>query len=71
MEVQDEENEEEIIASEQKWDELFDRPEAKMLMEQMALEALMEEEQGLTTEMRFDKHGNLITPDKSRANISA
>jgi hypothetical protein len=59
----EEESQEEIEASEKKWDELFARPEAQRLMEQMALEALAEEEAGLTIEMDFNDEGNLIEPE--------
>jgi hypothetical protein len=55
------ESEEEIIASERKWDELFLRPDAQQLMEQMALEALAEAETNQTVALRFDRRGELIT----------
>ena len=43
----EDESQEEIEASEKKWDELFARPEAQLLMEEMALEALAEDEADL------------------------
>jgi hypothetical protein len=58
----EDESQEEIEASKKNWDELLARPEAQRLMEQMALEALAEEEAGLTVEMDFDDEGNLIDP---------
>ena len=53
--AQDEASAEAVRASEQQWDELFERPETKMWMEQMALEALAEEEKDVTAETKFDK----------------
>jgi hypothetical protein len=55
-----EESEEEIRASEEKWDRLFAKPEAQRLMMEMAREALVEHDAGLTVEMVFDEDGNLI-----------
>jgi len=57
-----EESEEEIRASEEKWDRLLAKPEAQRLMMEMAREALAEHDVGLTVEMAFDKDGNLIEP---------
>ena len=55
-----EESEEEIRASEEKWDRLLAKPEAQRLMMEMAREALVEHDAGLTMEMGFDEDGNLI-----------
>lgn len=57
-----EESEEEIRASEEKWDRLLAKPEAQHLMMEMAREALAEHDAGLTMEMAFDADGNLIEP---------
>lgn len=58
--TQEQETEDEIRASEAKWDELFARPEAQAKMLEMANEALAEADAGLTIEMKFDDDGNLI-----------
>jgi len=62
LDLQDEETEEEIRASEEKWDQIFAKPEAQRLMIEMAYEALAEQDAGLTREMLFDEDGNLIEP---------
>jgi hypothetical protein len=56
------ENSETIAESEARWDELFARPESQTLLEKMTLEALADEEAGLTFEMQFDEHDNLVKP---------
>jgi hypothetical protein len=58
----EDETEEEIRASEERWDRLLGRPEAQRVMLEMAEEALTEEEAGLTVEMAFDDDGNLVDP---------
>lgn len=58
----EDETEEEIRASEERWDRLFAKPEAQRAMLAMAREALAEENAGLTVEMAFDEDGNLIEP---------
>ncbi len=42
------------------WDELLAREDAQRVMEQLAREALAEEQAGRTVEMAFDEDGNLI-----------
>ena len=60
--LDDEEGEDEIRVSEQKWDELLARPESQRLMLDMAREALAEDDADLTMEMAFDEDGNLVEP---------
>lgn len=53
------ETEEEIRASEEKWDELLARPESKRLLRQMAREALEDYHAGRTTGITITKDGQL------------
>lgn len=64
-ELEEQETEEEIIASEAKWDALLARPDAQAKLLEMADEALAEDEAGLTLEMEFDEEGNLIPPTQN------
>lgn len=61
-EFEEEETEEEIQASEAKWDALLARPEAQAKMLEMAQEALADADAGRTFEMKFEDEGNLIPP---------
>lgn len=63
-ELEETESEEEIAASEARWDELLARPEAQVKLLEMAEEALLEDDAGSTFEMRFDKQGNLVRPPR-------
>lgn len=54
------EDEATIAVSEAKWDELFTQAGSSELMRKMALAALADDEVKLTSEMRFDKVGNLV-----------
>ena len=51
--------EEGIHASEEKWDKLFARPEAKRVMREMAHEALEDYRAGRTTDIAITKDGRL------------
>ncbi|CAN2042301.1 DUF2281 domain-containing protein [Candidatus Magnetomoraceae bacterium gMMP-15] len=53
------ETEEVIRASEEKWDELFAKPEAKRVMHEMAHEALEDYRAGRTTDIAITKDGRL------------
>ncbi len=53
------ETEEGIRASEEKWDELFARPEAKRVMRKMAHEALEDYRDGQTTNIGITQDGRL------------
>ncbi len=53
------ETEEEISASEEKWDELFAQPEAKRVMREMAREAREEYHAGQTTDIKIAEDGRL------------
>ncbi len=57
--LDEEETEEEIRASEEKWDELFAKPEAKHVMREMAHEALEDYRAGRTTNITISKDGRL------------
>jgi hypothetical protein len=54
-----EETEEEIHTSEEMWDELLSRPEAKRLLRQMAREALEDYHAGRTTGITITEDGQL------------
>lgn len=56
-ELDQEETEEEIRASEEKWDQLLARPEAQSVLLAMANEAIEEYRAGRTTEMIFTEDG--------------
>ena len=60
--LDEDETEEEILASEAEWERLFAKPEAQRLMLEMADEALAEEDAGFTVEMAFDENGDLLEP---------
>lgn len=62
--IEEDETEQEIAASEAKWDELFARPEAQAKMREMAAEALAQADAGMAFDMEFDEKGNLIRPSK-------
>jgi hypothetical protein len=51
--------EEETRASEEKWDELFAKPEAKRVMREMAREALEDYRAGRTTDITITEDGRL------------
>ena len=51
--------EEDIRASEEKWDELFAKPEAKQIMREMAHEALEDYRARRTTDIAITKDGRL------------
>ncbi len=51
--------EEGIRASEEKWDELFIKPEAKHVMREMAQEALEDYRAGRTTDIEITEDGRL------------
>ena len=53
------ETEEEIRASEAKWDQLFAKPKAKRVMREMAREALEDYRAGRTTEITITEDGRL------------
>jgi len=53
------ETEEEIRASEEKWDALFAKPEAKHVMREMAREALEDYRAGRTTDIAITEDGKL------------
>ncbi|MFP4395379.1 MAG: hypothetical protein ACLFTI_08960 [Anaerolineales bacterium] len=53
------EPEEEIRASEEKWDELFAKPEAQRAMREMAREALEDYHAGETTNIAVTEDGKL------------
>ena len=53
------ETEEEIRASEAKWDKLFAKPEAKRVMREMAREALEDYRAGRTTDIAITEDGRL------------
>jgi len=53
------ETERDILASEEEWDELFARPEARRVMRQMAREALEDYRSGRTTEIAITEDGRL------------
>jgi hypothetical protein len=65
----EEEDAETIAASEAHWDALFARPESQLLLKKMALEALAEEEAGLTFEMKFDRQGKLVKPNDFQSHL--
>ncbi len=54
------ETEEEIRVSEEKWDKLFDKSEAKRVMREMAHEALEDSRAGRTTGIEITKDGRLV-----------
>ena len=53
------ESEEDIRASEERWDELLARPEAKRVMREMAREAIEDYRAGRTTDMTVTEDGRL------------
>lgn len=53
------ETEEEIRASEAKWNQLFAKPEAKRVMREMAREALEDYRAGRTTDIAITEDGRL------------
>ncbi|MBU0703448.1 MAG: hypothetical protein KKC18_06235 [Chloroflexi bacterium] len=53
------ETEEQVRASEEKWDELFAKPEAKRVMREMAREAREEYRAGRTTDIATTEDGRL------------
>jgi hypothetical protein len=55
----EEETEEEILASERKWDELFARPESRRLLRTMAAEAREDYLAGYTTDVKITDDGRL------------
>lgn len=55
----EEETEEEILASEKKWDELFAQPESKRLLRTMAAEAREDYFAGRTTDVQITHDGRL------------
>ena len=57
--LDEEETEGEIRASEEKWDELFAKPEAKHVMRDMAREALEDYRAGRTTDIAITENGRL------------
>ncbi len=59
-EFEEEETEEEIAASEARWDAIVAHPKVQAKLLEMAEEALAEDDAGLTFEMEFDAEGNLI-----------
>ena len=59
LDKEETETEEEIRTSEEKWDELFDKPEAKRAMREMAHEALEDYRAGRTTDLAITKDGRL------------
>jgi len=59
LDEEETETEEGIRASEEKWDELFAKPEAKRVMREMAHEALEDYRAGRTTDIAITKDGRL------------
>ena len=59
LDEEEAETEEEIRASEEKWDELFAKPEAKRVMREMAREALNDYRAGRTTGITITEDGRL------------
>jgi hypothetical protein len=59
LDEEETEAEEEILASERKWDELFARPESKRLLRTMAAEAREDYYAGRTTDVRITDDGRL------------
>ena len=57
--LDEEETEGEIRAGEEKWDELFAKPEAKHVMRDMAREALEDYRAGRTTDIAITEDGRL------------
>ena len=57
--LDDDETEEEIRASEEKWDRLFAKPEAQRVMREMAHEALEDYRAGRTTDITITEDGRL------------
>ena len=60
LDEEESEIEEDIRDSEEKWDELFAKPEAKQIMCDMAHEALEDYRAGLTTDIAVTKDGRLV-----------
>ena len=59
LDEEETETEDEIRASEEKWDKLFAKPEAKRVMREMANEALEDYRAGRTTGIAITKDGRL------------
>ncbi|MDL1965003.1 MAG: hypothetical protein LWW98_11910 [Deltaproteobacteria bacterium] len=59
LDKQETETKEGIRASEEKWDKLFVKPEAKHVMREMAHEALEDYRAGRTTDIAITKDGRL------------
>ena len=59
LDEEESETEEEILASEQKWDELFARPESRRLLQAMAAEAREDYLAGRTTDVVITDDGRL------------
>ncbi len=70
-ELDEKETEEEIAASEAKWDAIVARPEVQERMIQMAEQALAEADAGLAMDMEFDEEGNLIVPEEFKQKTHA
>lgn len=61
-ELEEEETEEEIAASEARWDAIVARPEVQAKLLEMAEEAEAEDDAGLTYDLEFDEQGNFVRP---------
>lgn len=59
LDEEETETEEGICVSEEKWDELFAKPESKRVMREMAHEALEEHRAGRTTDITITEDGRL------------
>lgn len=59
LDEEDSETEEQVRASEEKWDELFARPEAKQVMREMAREAREDYRTEQTTDVVIAEDGRL------------